>query len=170
MFLASLFTVACSFWDGSCVHIHARTQTFGSSEVELMCLLDQLEGKTGAHAAGTRLQVAGKHRSADTVSSHWSHLAPPCELQTVCEAHTQLPYQRLQATESSEVKNMLSVTFVKTTWHVRTSGDLEYFRQALCRHFTVLLCFFNPSHRSLQLFRRLLQCLFLVKLQQCFVD
>ncbi len=49
-------------------------QDFGG---ETRYLQDQLEGKSGALvcAAGTRFQAACKHRSADTVSSRWSHPA-----------------------------------------------------------------------------------------------
>ncbi len=43
-------------------------------------------GKSGTvvSATGTKLRVAYKHRSADIMSSHWSHLTP---LQVVWHAH-----------------------------------------------------------------------------------
>ncbi len=37
---------------------------------------------------------------------------------------------------------MASVTFFKTTWHVESSGHLDYFGQEVWRHFMILLCIF----------------------------
>ncbi len=50
---------------------------------------------------------------------------------------TWLPSQELQATVNSETKNMASVTFFKTAWHVEASGLLDYFRQVAWMHFMV---------------------------------
>ncbi len=41
---------------------------------------------------------------------------------------------------NSEAKNMVSLMFFKTTWHVEASGHLDYFGQAVWVHFMVLLC------------------------------
>ncbi len=55
---------------------------------------------------------------------------------------TRLSSQELQATLNSEAKNIASVTFFKTAWHVEASGHLDYFRPAVQMHFMVIMIFF----------------------------
>ncbi len=68
---------------------------------------------------------------------------------------------------------MAKVTFFRTIWHVKASGELDYFRWAVWRYSVVLLCIFlvlQCSHHSLKLFVRFKHHIFPVKLQQCCVD
>ncbi len=48
------------------------------------------------------------------------------------------PSQELQVTVNSVAKNMTSMTFFKTTWHVEVSGYLGYLRWAVWRHFIII--------------------------------
>ncbi len=84
--------------------------------------------------ADTRLWIACKHSSSETMSSRWSRLTPP----HVCT----LLSQELQAPGNSEARNISSLTFFKTTWHVEAAGHLDYFAQAVWRHFMFLFHIF----------------------------
>ncbi len=96
--LASLFTVACSFWDGSCTHL---------------C----------AHSVWAKLSLH--------------------ELWTTCARRACGSYREIQATVNREAKNMASVRFFKTTWHVETFGHLDFFGWAVRKNFLDLLCIFS---------------------------
>ncbi len=123
-------------------------------------------GENSRHQVTRLAQICHPIDPGDTMTSCWSHHAPLQELQTVCVhacTPTRLPSQELQATVNREARNIASGTFFKTTWYVKTVGLLDYCTWEIYSYFMDLLCNFlhlKPGHHSLQLFGRLLQCLF----------
>ncbi len=67
-----------------------------------------------------------ERRSAVTFSFCWSHLRPHMSLRRLQHAFTWTRHllQELQVTVNSKAKNMASVTFFRTTWPVKDSGNI----------------------------------------------
>ncbi len=111
--------------------------------------------------------------------SHWQWQSLPicrikCRASLVSAAGTRLLSDVLTQTRvNSEAKNMPSVMFFKTTWHVEALGHFDYFRWAVWRHFMVLLYVFyvwilvTIRYNCLGDDRN---TFFPVKLQQSFMD
>ncbi len=110
----------------------------------------------GKHQGTRPAQTCPPTDPADTASSCWFHLVPPCELQTLC-AHERDSYLKSKrATVSSEAKNIASVKLLKT-------GGI----------FTVSLCILFNIWNLVTIHHYLgnyCKAFFSVKLQQCFED
>ncbi len=180
MFLASLFTLGSSSWDGSHVHVHIHVRThslklcgvarWDQQEFMVSVALCLYATQSLVPAADTRAPDLSRLVLQLMLLIPWALvglLAQLRELQTAYVPATwkQLPSQELQAPVSNEAKNMASVTFFKTTRHVEASGHLDYFRQSVWRHFTVFLMFKTWSPFT-SIVWEITATLFPVKLQQ----
>ncbi len=121
--------------------------------------------------AGTSQRGAGKHMSADTVSSCWIHLTPLPELQTV-QGVSASPIGATAYSEQLGSKHSISDVFPNnlacqdfgTVGLLLMSSMKAFYDDDFIMYFSSRL---NPSHHSLQLFGRYCKRLFPVKPQQC---
>ncbi len=81
------------------------------------------------------------------------YLVPPRAAARASDSVYAHAHDALNATVNNEAKNMASVMFYKTDWHVKAYGNNHYGR-AVWSRFLFLLFFLclNPSYHLLQLF------------------